>query len=92
MAPDVGNPTSGAMLGKTTETLFQTDFFFFLQFWSLQVFVLRRARPVLTFLPIISGYSLLYLIKLSDDIQKIRDFHSNHLYGNSLCPDLAHAA
>ena len=56
------------------------------------MFELRRARPVLTFLPITSGYSLLYLIKLSDDIQKIRDFQSNHLYGNSLCPDLDHAA
>ena len=56
------------------------------------MFVLRRARPVLTFLPIRSGYNLLYLIKLSDDIQKIRDFQSNHLYGNSLCPDLDHAA
>jgi hypothetical protein len=55
------------------------------------VFVLRRARPVLTFLPIISGYSLLYLIKSSDDIQKIREFQSSHLYGNFICPDLAHA-
>ena len=92
MAPDVGNPTSGAMLGKTAETLFYTDFSVFLQFRSLQVFVLRRARLVLTFLPIIFGYSLLYLIKLSDDIQKIGDFQSSHLYGNSLCLDLAHAA
>jgi hypothetical protein len=53
---------------------------------------MSRARQVLTFLPIISGYILLYLIKLSDDIQKIGNFHSSHLYGNSLCPDLAHAA
>jgi hypothetical protein len=29
---------------------------------------------------------------LSDDIQKIGHFQSSHLYGNFLCPNLAHAA
>jgi hypothetical protein len=28
---------------------------------------------------------------MSDDIQKIGNFHSSHLYGNFQCPDLAHA-
>ena len=66
--------------------------FLVLQFCCLQVFGMRRARPVLKFVPIILEYRLFYFIKLSDDIQKIGIFQSSHSHGNFLCPDLAHAA